>query len=408
MSASLPATTSLVRALDRRREVTLTKDLRRDLRRGHPWVFADAVRLPDGLEPGEIATLVGKDGRPIGKGYVDPEGPLAFRVCTLDARVRPDDAWAKDRLERALALRALVFGDADPGRATTGYRVVNGEGDGLPGLVVDRYDDVLVLKTDGPVAAAFWHDEGLARWLAARTGARAVYGRDRARGGAEGRPLVGEAPSGPVVFAELGIPFAADVVHGQKTGFFFDQRENRAKVGALARGRRVMNAFGYTGGFSVHAGRGGASHVTTLDLAKPAVAAAHDNWLRAGLDPARHAGVAADAFELLEASDERWDLVVLDPPAFAPSKKALPQALAAYRRLVQAGARVAAPRAIVVVASCSAHVRAADLQSAIEEGIGEARRRATVIGVAGQPPDHPYPLACPELAYLKAFYLVLD
>lgn len=398
----------LVRAPDRRREVVLTKDLRRDLRRGHPWVFSDALRLPmAGAEAGEIMTLVGKDGRPIGTGYVDPDGPLALRVCSLDARARPDDAWARAGLQRAIGLRATLF-PSDAPRATTGYRVVNGEGDGLPGLVVDRYGDVLVVKPDGPIAATFWDVDGVARWLAEATGARVVYGRDRARGGAEGRPLVGDAPAGPVAFVELGVPFTADVVHGQKTGFFFDQRENRARVGGLARGRRVLNAFGYTGGFSVHAGVGGAAHVTTLDIAAPAIAAAEANWIGAGLDPAKHRGVAADAFEMLEASDERWDLVVLDPPAFAPSKKALPQALAAYQRMVRAGARVAAPEAFMVIASCSAHVRAADLQTAIEEGIGEARRRATVIHVAGQPPDHPYPLACPELAYLKAFYLRLD
>ena len=394
----------IVQGRDRKREVALTRDLRRDLRRGHPWVFSDAVAL-QGVEAGEIVTLVGKDKRPIGRGYADPDGPLALRMCTLDAKERVDDAWAERRLATAIALRQRLF--ANDHSQTTGYRLVNGEGDGLPGLVIDRYDEVLVVKTDGPIAERFWDVDGLAPWLVAKTGARAVYGRSRARGGPEGRALVGDAP-GVVRFLEAGIPFTADVVQGQKTGFFFDQRENRLRVGGLARGRRVLNAFGYTGGFSVHAGVGGAAHVTTLDIAGPAIAAADANWRGAGLDPDKHVGVTADAFELLEGSDERWDLIVLDPPAFAPSKKALPQALAAYRRLVAAGCRVASADAFLVVASCSAHVRALDLQGAIEEGVGDAKRRATMLHQASQPPDHPWPLACPELSYLKAFFLRLD
>ncbi|MCC6620564.1 MAG: class I SAM-dependent rRNA methyltransferase [Deltaproteobacteria bacterium] len=399
------STTRLVRGLARGREVTLSRDLRRDLKRGHPWVYADAVRLGAGLEPGEIVTVLGGDGRDkraVGRGYVDPTGPLAVRMCTLD-RSPVDDGWATLQLEHALALRTTLFARGD----TTGYRLVNGEGDGLPGLVVDRYGETLVIKTDGPIADAFWDVDGLAAHLAALTGATAVYGRVRSRGGAEGRALVGPAPSSPVVFRELGLTFEADVVAGQKTGFFFDQRENRARVGELAAGRRVLNAFGYTGGFSVHAGRGGARHVTTLDLARPAIDAAEANWRRNGLPPEAHAGVVADAFELLEQTTDRWDLVVLDPPAFAPGKQALPQALAAYRRLVVAGARVALPGALMLVASCSAHVRMHDLVGAIEDGVGEARRRATLLFASGQPPDHPSPLACPELAYLKAVYLRL-
>lgn len=383
----------------------MTRDLRRELRRGHPWVFSDALKIPSGVEAGEIVTLVGKDGRPIGRGYIDPEGPLALRMCTLDPKQRVDATWARARLEAAIALRDQLF--ANVHSQTTGYRLVNGEGDGLPGLVVDRYDRVLVVKTDGPVAERFWDVAAVAAFLHERLGA-SVYGRVRARGGAEGRPLVGPAPDGPVRFLEHGVPFTADVVHGQKTGFFFDQRENRLRVGQLARGRRVLNAFGYTGGFSVHAGVNGAAHVTTLDIATPAIAAAEANWVGAGLDATKHRGVTADAFELLESTNDRWDLIVLDPPAFAPSKKALPQALAAYQRLVAAGCRVADPGALLVVASCSAHVRAPELQTAIEEGIAAAKRRGTLLHQASQPPDHPWPLACPELSYLKAFFLRLD
>jgi 23S rRNA (cytosine1962-C5)-methyltransferase len=414
MTATAPrgdAASLLFAAPDRGAVAPLTRDLRRDLRRGHPWVFADAVRLPEGLTAGEVVTVRGKDGRPIGKGYADPGGPLAVRILTTEsaaggARALSDLLAA--RLDRALALRQSLFGG--PAANITGYRVINGEGDGLPGLVVDRYGDVLVVKPDGPIAEAFWDLETVARALGARTGVANIYLRTRSRGGAEGRTLLGEVPD-LVSFQEGPARFSADVVHGQKTGFFLDQREHRLRIGAMARGRRVLNAFGYTGGFSVHAGLGGALEVATVDQAGPAIAHAKQQWRDNGLPKDRHEGIAADAFAFLEsaaAAGRRWDLIVLDPPAFAPSRKQAPQALAAYKKMVAFGAAVAAPDALVLVASCSAHVSLGELTGVIEEGVAEVKKKADVICFGGQPPDHPYPLACPELAYLKAVYLRLS
>lgn len=383
----------------RRQVATLTRDLRRDIKRGHPWIFADALRLPGGLAPGAIVS-VERDQRVIGLGYADPEGPLAVRMLTTDPK-ETVDAAVSARLDAALALRKSLFGDGQ----VTGYRVINGEGDGLPGLVVDRYADVLVIKTDGPVAEAFWDVTALAEHLAEMLGVATVYCRERSRGGAEGHPLIGAAP-GLTAFREGAATLYVDVVSGQKTGYFLDQREHRMRVGAMASGRRVLNVFGYNGGFSIHAGKGGATHVTTVDLAAPAIAEADRCWAANGLDPARHRGVTADAFAFLEATaPASHDLVVLDPPAFAPNRKSLPQALAAYQRLAGLGARVTSAGGILLVASCSAHVTLAELMGTIEEGISHAKRRADVLTTGGQPPDHPWPLACPELAYLKAVYL---
>lgn len=386
--------------------VALTRDLRRMIRRGHPWLLSDAVAIPRGATAGAIAVVTDKRGQALAVGYVDPEGPLAVRICSPRAGVQLDDAWAAAGLERALALRAGLFG-AD----TTGWRAVNGEGDELPGLVFDVYGDTGVLKLDGPVAERFWDAPGLAAWLAERLGLRAVYQRFRARGGPAGRPLVGAAPDAPVAFLEGGARYTADVVVGQKTGFFLDQRDNRARVAQLAPGRSVLNVFGYTGGFSVAAGRAGARHVTTVDLARPAIEAAEAHWALNGLDPAAHEGVAADAFEVLDgaaAAGRSWELVVLDPPAFAPSRKALDKAVGAYTRMVAAGARVTAPGGLCVAASCSAHVDLEAFVGVCAEGVAQARRRARVLGVHGQPPDHPAPLACPELRYLKCVLLALD
>lgn len=385
-------------AHEHRAPAVLTRDLRRDLKRGHPWIFSDAIRLPAGIAPGDIVEVT-RDGRTVGRGYADPEGPLAVRMLTTDPKTQVASAL-EARLDAALALRASLFGDG----AVTGYRLVNGEGDGLPGLVVDRYADVVVIKPDGPVAEAFWDVEALARRLHEILGVPNIYLRTRSRGGAEGRPLVGGVPS-LTPFREGPATLHVDVVSGQKTGMFLDQREHRMRIGGFARGRRTLNVFGYTGGFSIHAGLGGASHVTTVDLAAPAIAQAEASWRANGLPPERHRGVTADAFAFLEAASQRWELVVLDPPAFAPNRKSVPQALAAYQRMAALGARVTEAEGLMLVASCSAHVALEQLMGAIEEGLSSARRHADVIAIGGQPPDHPWPLACPELAYLKAVYL---
>lgn len=407
---TLSSTPGLLRVRDTgaQPEVVLARDLRRELKRGHPWLFRDALRpAAPNVDTGNIVRIRARDGSKVGpviaKGYWDPEGPLAIRVLTTDPRDVIDDAWVRARLARAIDLRTALFAD---GR-TTGYRLVNGEGDGLPGLVVDRYGDTAVVKPDGPVAEAFWDVAGIARWLADTLGLSHVYARYRSRGGARGEPLIGPAPTAPVPFREHGLAFLSDIVHGQKTGFFLDQRENRQLVGALARGRRVLNVFGYTGGFSVYAGAGGATDVTTIDIAPAAIEAANAQWALIDLPPERHHGVTADAFAFLESADARWDLVILDPPAFAPARDKAPQAIAAYRKMVALGTRVASPDAIVVAASCSAHVGATDFLDAVEAGVADARRSATLLTFTAQPPDHPAPLACPELRYLKCAFLLI-
>jgi 23S rRNA (cytosine1962-C5)-methyltransferase len=386
------------------KKAVLTRDLRRAIKRGHPFIFADAVRLPPDLQPGD-RVIVEHDRRFVCRGYADPTGPLAIRVLSLDPK-EPLETTLSTRLDRALSLRETLFTTED----TTGYRLVNGEGDLLPGLVVDRYGDVLVLKADGPIAEQFWDLQAIARRLARLPFVRAIHQRSRSRGGAVGQTLLGEI-TGPTAFLEHGAHFRADVREGQKTGFFLDQREHRLSLGRLAKNRKVINAFGYTGGFSVQCGRFGASHVTTLDIAGPAIAEATANWRANGLPDERHTGITADTFDHLGACHERgerFDLVILDPPAFAPSRKDLDKALAAYRALAELGAKVTAPGGLLFLASCSAHITKDELLSSLEEGLSKARKNGRVLGLGGQPPDHPWPLVCPELAYLKTALVALD
>ncbi len=388
--------------------LTLSRDLTRALKRGHPWVFSDALRERPPAPAGAAALLTDKRGKPVARGMYDPGAPLAFRACTTDPRERLDDRWAERRLEAALALREAAV--VEPG-VTTGFRLFNGEGDGVPGLVCDVYGDTAVVKLDGEGPRGFWDVAGVAAWVGQRLGLRTVYERERTRGGPRGEVAWGEAPPERVRFLEHGLTFAADVVHGQKTGFFLDQRDNRRRVRRLAGGRRVLNVFGYTGGFSVYAGAGGATHVTTVDIAAPAIADAQANWTLNGLPPERHDGVAADAFAFLEQAaggGERWELVVCDPPSFAPSRQALDKALPAYTRLFAAAARVTAPGGLLCVSSCSSHVGPEAFQQLTEEAVGQARRRASLVGVHDQPADHPTPLAFRDFRYLKFLVLRLD
>jgi len=364
----------------------LRKDVSRHVRLGHPWIYREAL-APAKAARGAVVDVAAPGGDFLARGFFDPDGPLAVRVLSL-APEPIDDAWVARRVGRAVALRAAAGIDSD------GVRFLHGEGDFVPGLVVDGYAGVGVVRFDGAAAEAFW--------------------RPRLPVVAAGLPVERLWPRGdpdpppPVLMREGAARYEVDVVHGQKTGFFLDQRPNRARVGEMAAGARVLNLFGYTGGFSVAAGLGGAASLTTVDQAAPAIAAARRNLARNGLPPGElH---AADAFGFLaaaRAAGRGWDLVVCDPPSFAPRAEAVPRALRAYRSLNRAAAAVVAPGGQLVSASCSSHVDAAAFRAAVAEGLADAGREARLIGTRGAGPDHPVVPAFPEGAYLKVLYLAL-
>lgn len=391
---------SAARAADVRRRWRLTKPLRARIRAGHPWIYDRALAAPGGLVAGDVATVVDDEG-PIATVLADPGSPLRARVLDLDPEAAPDAGWVRGRTEAASARRAR-----DPLLVDcTGRRLVHGEADGCPGLVVDHYADTAVVVFDGGAAAAFWRPrlpdvlDGLERGGHPITHAwvRAVRGERRAPGEA----LRGDPPA-EIIITEDEARFAVDVRAGQKTGFFLDQRDNRRTIARHAAGQTVLNVFSYTGGFSLHAALGGATHVTSVDVAAPAVAGLLRNVELTGLPADGHEAVVADAFEFFARARQRarrWDLVIVDPPSFAPSEKARPAALAAYRKLaiaalgaVEAGGRLA-------VASCSSHVTEADL---LEIASGLPALRLRLAGGAGS--DHPVLPAFPEGRYLKFLF----
>ena len=384
-------------------KLNLTRDRTRMLKQGYPWIYRDWLEELPAASAGTRALVRDKDGSLLAFGMYDPVSPLAVRVCALE-RERLDDELILAKLDAALALRQTLFDKT----ATNGFRLVNGEGDGLPGLTCDLYAQHAVLKLDGDAPAGFWNVDAVADWLAGRLSIANVFLKYRSDARSRGRAIRGSIPVEPVQFLENGRHFQANLVHGQKTGFFFDQRDNRARIGALGKGRSVLNLFAYTGGFSVYAGVGGASDVTSVDLAMPAMEEAQRNWQLNGLSPALHRTSATDAFEFLDAAraaKRSWELVIVDPPSFAPADRHVQKALASYQALFVAALHVLASGGIVALSSCSSHVSLPMFFELIEAAVSKARRRAVVLGVYGQPADHPFPLACTELQYLKFIVL---
>jgi 23S rRNA (cytosine1962-C5)-methyltransferase len=353
---------------------------------------------------------VEEQGRFVARGYYDPHSAISVRVLTRDAAEPVDAAFWRRRLARAAALRAeLVSG-------TDAYRLVHGESDGLPGVVVDRYAGFAVLKlySAGLTPHRPAIVEAVRACAADAPGARllGVYGRDEIPRDEEddgaapqGRVLWGEEPPERIGVDEHGMRLLVDVRRGQKTGLFLDQRENRRLVRALARGRaEALNCFSYTGGFSVAAALGGARHVVSVDVDREAIALARENFRENGLEMADHAFATEDAFALLaryKQEGRRFDLVVCDPPAFAKSQKAVEAALAGYASLNRAALAVLAPGGLLVTASCSARVSAEQFFDAVKEAAFKSRTEVQLVEERRQPPDHPVAPQFREGRYLK-------
>lgn len=376
-------------------------------RRGHPWIYRDQLAGPLASHAaGDVALVLDPEGAPLGRAILDPGSPIAARLWTHgpSSRDQPlDEALLGRRFAAAFDVRARVI---DAG--TSAYRWLHGEGDRTPGVVLDRYGDVAVLRLDG---------EGISAWteriadllfdLARPRGVRSLVLRSTAKGGEQRTDkttlLRGEPPPPRVTVQEHGVPFVVDLARGQKTGAFLDQRENRRRVGALARGRRVLNLFSYAGGFSLHAALGGAVRCTSVDVAAGAHATAQASFRAAGVDPDAHDFVTADVFQFLEraaARGDRWDLVISDPPNMAPSAATRARALASYRRLHAACASVLDDGGIFCAASCSSHVGLEDFLSTLDdEALGRDDLR--VLEIAGAGPDHPVLPAFPEGRYLE-------
>lgn len=384
-------------------EVQLRPQAAAAVRRGHPWVWRQGIeRGGQGLEAGAVVQLREAGGALVGSGLWDPASPIAVRVFGLGEE-RPSVEKVVERIERAIARRD-AFVD---GSRTNTYRLCHGEGDRVPGLVLDRYDHVVVAKLDGAHFTSWFDEVAEKLWPRLRErGIRSFVRRihrdeDRSQGKIE--RVFGDEPPARITVLENGIRMVVDVAEGQKTGAFLDQRDNRDRVRRLAKGRRVLNLFSYAGGFSTAAALGGASHVTSVDIAHAAHKTAQASMRENGLDPAAHAFVTADAFAFLDNAKRRgesWDLIISDPPSFAPSEKALTRALGAYRKLHAACAAVLAEGGIFCASSCSSHVSPEIFLTTLDDG-SLGRADLSVLEVHGAGADHPIVAGFPEGRYLK-------
>lgn len=373
------------------------------LLRRHPWVFSGAVQQVKGNPgPGETVAVLTAEGRFLAQAAYSPRSQIRARVWTFrdDVVVGPD--WFRERLEAARLRRE---GWIPP--ETTAYRVVFGEADGLPGLIVDRYEDVLVVQLLS-AGAEYWRETWIAL-LQEWPGVRHIYERSdvevRKLEGLEPRsgPLWGQPPR-HVRYREHGLIFVADIVQGHKTGAYLDQRANRRVVRTLARGREVLDVFCYTGGFTVYALAGGAAHVTAVDVSDEALSRAREHVALNGLPPERVTWVQGNAFEVLRdlvARGRTFDLVVLDPPKFAQRAEQVPQAARGYKDINRLAFLLLRPGGLLVTFSCSGHVSPDLFQKIVADAALDAGREAHILQRLFQGPDHPVALPYPEAAYLK-------
>lgn len=389
-----------------RLKVRLTRNLRRSVLRGHPWVFKEALASPGKVERAQLCEVTDTKG-PLGWGIYDPHGPLALRILGT-GKNPPLKPALEERFARAHSLREGVRSPE-----TDAYRLFNGEGDFLPGLVCDVYGPIAVLQFDGQGPSEFWDRQHVAGWLLSKTACKSVVEKTRGGGGQERTliPLAGPACEPELVIRENGARFKVNLEKGQKTGFFLDQRDNRAHVRRVSAGKSVLNLFSYSGGFSIYAGLGGASKVASLDISEGAISLAKENWVLNGLDPALHQGLSVDVFEYLTGKSgdgELWDHILVDPPSLTHSEDQRDTAKTKYAELFAAAARRVKVGGELSLSSCSSHVSFEDFFEVIEEALSSARRRGRVLRVSGQGMDHPFPHACPELRYLKFVHLALD
>ena len=376
----------------------------RRARAGAPWIFSNEIASEGkNLAAGSVVDVKGDDGQTVGSGFFNLKSLIAVRLFARAAGATPDQDFFAQHLSRALKLRGYFY-------PRPFYRLVHAEGDGLPGLVIDRFDDVLVIQIT--IAGMELVLPQLISALKALLAPATIILRNDAPSRAlEGLPLYTRAElgnMGRILIEENGARYFADLGTGQKTGWYYDQRDNRAFIAGLAKGHSVLDAYSYTGGFGILAAKSGAKEVICLDSSEPALALAEES---AAANRVSVRAVKADVFDELSrlaAGKERFDIVVADPPPFVKSRKDLEPGAKAYRKLARLATEVTAPGGILLLASCSHNIPLERFASECAAGITRGGRSAALIRTAGAGPDHPVHPMLPESAYLKTLVYALD
>jgi len=391
--------------------IELKRDVTKHLKQGHRWIFANCFDEGRSVKSG--IHLLAFKGEPLALGIWQGDTQLRFRVLVL----AEEPIFRKNNIKRTLELyfetqwrKAVAIRKTFDLAVTNSFRLINGEGDGLPGLIVDIYNDTAVIKHDHTIMEKTWNAPAIAEKIqAAFPQIQCVYLKRRNDADEKGTNIVGTlAPE--VQFLENGVLFASNIRDAAKTGFFLDQRDNRKMIQHFAKNKTVLNMFSYTGGFSIFAAKGGAKEVTSVDIAKVAIQAVNRNFEINSLKTVHH-DIATDAFEYLEQQNlekTKYDLVITDPPSFAPNEKSVEQAKAAYTKVFANSIKLVNPEGLFAASSCSSHISSKDFMEICKESFSRARKKATLVYVGGQPVDHPYPSAMEELRYLKFALFRLD
>ena len=377
----------------------LTQPIEASLRGGNPWIFEDAIQHPNNVRAGDIVRVVDTNAAAIGNGVIEPDHPIRIRLWTL----APDDTKIDNDL-LAARIRAALKRRPFPTSQTSGFRALNGEGDLIPGVTVDVYENVGVIRLDGraaerwaaPTCDVLTRSVGLTHFAVVRS--------ERYRGDAPTREWLTAAPPADIIFREHGLRFICRPISGQKTGFFLDQRDNRARIAELAAGKRLLNLFGYSGGFSVAAAAAGAAYTVTVDQAQPALDDARLNFELNDLVPDAHGFERADVFDFLEQFDggiAPFDIIVCDPPSFVHRRSDLTGGTEAYVRLFTQVMRCARNGAVVALGSCSSHVDGRRFRRIVADAAEQACVSYVVGGIHGAGADHPWPIGFPAANYLQ-------
>lgn len=381
----------------------------RPVRQGHPWIFSGSLaQIPAEIQNGAIVGVASAEGEWLARGYLNRTSQITVRLLSWMQSEAIDDAFWRRRIAQAVALRQRLFDQQE----TNTYRLINAESDYLPGLTVDRYGDYLVMQV-GTLGIEQRKDQ-LAQLLLELTGCRGVIERSalavrrhEGLGDATGI-LAGNAPEAPITVYESGLRYLVDLLHGQKTGFYTDQRENRRRVAAYCHNMRVLNAFSYTCSFAVQALTAGAQHVTNIDTSLDALEMGERNLRLNGFDPdVQTENLVGDVFDVLRdwrasgANAPRFDVIILDPPKFAQSKSNVEQALRGYKEINLSALHLLQPGGILATFSCSGLVAPELFQQAVYSAAVDARRPLQVLEWLRQGADHPVATTFPEGEYLK-------
>ncbi len=376
---------------------------------GHPWIYrTEITHFTGAVQPGDVVDVVDHRGRFVGRGFANPISVIAVRLLTRDTRPITLDFF-ESQIQRSLDYRRAVLTLDEQ----TSCRLVFGEADWLPGLIVDKFEDTLVMQV---------HSAGMERWLkdvvdilVSKVCPRGIYARnDTAIRELEGLPKESRWLYGytecPVMIKENGARFRVDFIMGQKTGYFLDQRQNRRAILPLVAGARVLDAFCYVGSFAIQAAVHGAKEVIGIDASEEAIAESQKN---AQLNKVEErctflTGNVFDELRRYDSQKETFDVVLLDPPAFVKSRRALEGALRGYKEINLRAMKIVRPGGFLVTSSCSYHLSQQEFSAVIEAAAADAKRKVRVVQLRGQAVDHPVRVGYPESAYLKCFILALD